>query len=155
MRRRVITGLSGIVFVFGLSAAAEMMSGEQLRLTPAETVQLPSVQPGAGTSGISSIKMSVLYGHPDRSGPYTIALDVPPNTRIKAHTHEDARTAVVVRGTWNFGYGSRANEPAFKALGPGSFYSEPAGLAHFAKTGVEGATVYISGWGPTDTKYVE
>ena len=156
MRKQILTGLAAFTLLCGLSAgAAQLVENGQLRLTPAEIAKLPAVTPGAGTSGIGAIRMSVLYGNPGASGPYTIALDVPPNTRIKAHTHKDTRTVVVVRGTWNFGYGSKANAPAFKTLGPGSFYSEPAADAHFAKTGPDGATVYISGWGPTDTVYVE
>jgi len=155
MRRRILSGLGGLALLCAISAAAQMAGAKQVRLTADEIARLPAVQPGAGTSGISAIRMSVLYGDPAGSGPYTIALAVPPNTAIKAHTHQDDRTVVVVRGTWNFGYGPRANGPAFKTLGPGSFYSEPAGLAHFAKTGPDGATVYISGWGPTDTRYVE
>ncbi len=38
-----------------------------------------------------------------------------------------------------------------KALPPGAFYTEPAGEPHFARTGPEGATVSITGYGPTDT----
>ena len=156
MRSRLLIGLGGLSAMCGISAvAAQMLSHRQLRLTSAEVSKLPAIVPGAGTSGIGAIHMAVLYGDPSADGPYTIALDVPPNTRIKAHTHKDERTAIVVRGTWNFGYGARANDPASKKLGPGSFYSEPAGDAHFARTGADGATVYISGWGPTDTHYVE
>jgi quercetin dioxygenase-like cupin family protein len=156
MRRRIVTGIAGIALLTAFSAATAQLTGShQLRLTPPEIARLPSVAPGAGTSGIGTIRMAVLYGNPNASGPYTIALQVPPNTRIKAHTHKDPRTAVVVRGTWNFGYGNHANAAATKTLGPGSFYTEPAGEAHFARTGADGATVYISGWGPTDTVYVE
>ncbi|WP_256837510.1 cupin domain-containing protein [Sphingopyxis sp. KK2] len=99
--------------------------------------------------------MTRLYGHPGATGPYTIALHVPPDTKIAAHTHRDGRTAIVVQGAWTFGYGRSANGPDVRTLGPGSFYVEPANLPHFARTGVEGATVYISGFGPSDTEYVE
>jgi quercetin dioxygenase-like cupin family protein len=99
--------------------------------------------------------MFVLQGDPAQEGSYTIALEVPPNTQIKAHTHKDPRSAIVVRGTWYFGYGRQANEAAMKQLVAGSFYTEPAGNGHFARTGSDGATVYITGWGPTDTVYVE
>lgn len=137
------------------TAQAPAGSSRQVRLTPNEIAAMPSTTPGAGTSGIGSIQMTVLYGSPDRSGIYTIALSVPPNTQIAAHTHRDGRTAVVVRGSWTFGYGRRADASAVRTLGPGSFYSEPAGLAHFARTGPEGALVYITGNGPSDTHYVE
>jgi hypothetical protein len=38
---------------------------------------------------------------------------------------------------------------------PGSFYTEPAGVMHFARTDSEPAVVYIYGYGPTDTKYAD
>jgi uncharacterized RmlC-like cupin family protein len=81
-------------------------------------------------------------------------LIVPANTSIAAHTHRDNRTAVVVSGTWYFGYGRKADEALTKALAPGSFYTEPAGAAHFAITKAEPVSVIITGYGPTDTIYV-
>ncbi|MEP7304846.1 MAG: cupin domain-containing protein [Acidobacteriota bacterium] len=97
----------------------------------------------------------ILFGDPAQPGLYTIELRVAPNTNIQAHTHRDTRTAVVVNGLWHFGYGLK-NEPSLlKDLPAGSFYTEPAGQSHFANTGSEGATVAITGYGPTDTTYVE
>ncbi len=97
------------------------------------------------------IETRVLLGDPTRSGPYTISIKVPPNTHIAAHTHRDERSAVVVGGVWHFGYGPAASDPATRTLPPGSYYTEPANDPHFAWTGPEGATVYISGVGPSDT----
>jgi hypothetical protein len=39
-------------------------------------------------------------------------------------------------------------------LPSGSFYTEPGGVAHFAMTKAESVVVYITGFGPTDTLYV-
>jgi len=128
---------------------------KQARLTSAEITALPAISAGAGTSGIGGIRTTILYGDPTVSGPYTIALQVPPNTRIAAHQHRDERTAVVISGTWNFGYGDVNTDAATKALLPGSFYTEPAGVMHFARTDSEPAVVYIFGVGPTDTKYAD
>lgn len=124
------------------------------RLTQAEVLALPSIEGGAGTSGINGIRTRVLSGNPSASGPYSIALHVPANTRIGAHTHRDNRVATVISGTWYFGYGAKAGT-SDKALGPGSFYTEPAGASHFARTSAEPVILYISGFGPTDTNYVE
>ena len=88
-------------------------------------------------------------------GPYTIRLTIPPNTRIQAHTHRDNRSDVVVAGVWYFGYGLVAKAEAESALPAGSFYTEPAGVAHFAETKAEPVTVYITGNGPTYTRYVQ
>jgi len=125
----------------------------QRRLTAEEALALPVVTAGGGTSGLRAIETRLLKGDPARAGLYTISIKVPPNTRIAAHTHRDDRTAVVVAGVWHFGYGSKANEAATRALSPGSFYTEPAGDPHFAWTGPEGATVLITGIGPSDTQY--
>ncbi|MDB5454717.1 MAG: hypothetical protein JWP92_302 [Caulobacter sp.] len=97
----------------------------------------------------------MLSGDPTKAGPYTIQIRVPAHTRIQAHSHRDDRSAVVVAGTWWFGYGDVAEDAKVEALGPGSFYTEPAGLAHFAQTRETPATVYITGVGPTDTVYVD
>ena len=127
----------------------------EIRLTPAEVDAMQAHEAGAGTSGVSGIRTTVVQGDPTRPGPYTIRLNVPSNTRIQAHTHRDSRTAVVVSGTWYFGYGQMATGPVEKALPAGSFYTEPAGIAHFAETKDTAVVVYITGDGPTDTVYVK
>lgn len=37
----------------------------------------------------------------------------------------------------------------------GSFYSEPGGVARFAETKADPVLVYITGNGPTDTRYLQ
>lgn len=137
----------------GISLAKQ--EAGRARLTPSDIDALPTLGASAGTSGVGGIRTRVLAGDPTAAGPYTIALHVPPNTQIQAHTHRDERSAVVISGTWHFGYGDTAARALEKALGPGSFYSEPADVTHFARTGAEPVTLYISGYGPTDTRYVD
>lgn len=153
MSRRLASAGAALLLIgfAGLASAQDRL----LRLTPPEIDGLVQGGATAGTSGVAGIRTTILYGDPTKVGPYTIALRAPPNVRIAAHSHRDERTAVVVAGVWRFGYGARADETLVKTLPPGSFYSEPAGVAHFAMTGPEGATVYISGQGPTSTDYVE
>jgi quercetin dioxygenase-like cupin family protein len=150
----ISAGAAILLATVGISRSASAAEA-QVRLTPSQIDGLAKNGATAGTSGVSGIRTTVLYGDPTKAGPYTIALQVPPNTRIAAHGHRDDRTAVVVAGVWRFGYGRKADEALVKTLPPGSFYSEPAGVEHFAMTGPEGASVYISGFGPTSTDYVE
>ena len=132
-----------------LAYAASALSPENrvarnnLQAAPAHAVAAPS--------HIADIQTTVILGDPTKPGPYTIRLSVPANTRIQAHTHRDNRTAVVVAGTWYFGYGPVASAATEKALPAGSFYTEPAGVAHFAETKTDPVLVYITGEGPTDT----
>jgi len=126
----------------------------QARLTPADVDAVARGGAVAGTSGISGVQTTVLAGSPNAAGPYAIEIRVPAHTRIASHRHRDDRTALVVSGEWHFGYGEQADEAAARTLVPGSFYTEPAGDAHFAFTGDLPTVVYISGQGPTDTTYV-
>jgi uncharacterized RmlC-like cupin family protein len=138
-----------------LVGSAWAVSAQQTRLTPKEIAARPDTSASAGTSGLAGIRTTVLQGDPSRAGIYTIRLSIPANTRIAAHTHRDSRAAIVVSGTWYLGYGRVANEADTKALGPGSFYTEPGGVAHFALTKSEPVVVYITGFGPSDTIYVK
>ena len=143
-----------IALVMVLASVAQAAAVDQLRLTAGEIAAKEAGGAGAGTSGVAGIQTTVLLGDPTKPGLYTIRLSIPANTTIQAHTHRDDRSAIVMSGTWYFGYGSVANAAATKPLPPGSFYSEPGGVAHFALTRAEPVVVYITGFGPTNTVYL-
>jgi len=125
----------------------------QRRVTPGEITQLPRQGAVSGTSGVTGIETTVLTGDPTKAGLYTIRLSIPANTVIRSHTHRDERASTVVSGTFYFGYGADSNPDNLKPLSAGSFYTEPAGVAHYAMTKNEPCVLYISGMGPTDTVY--
>jgi len=150
------TRLMALVLLSLLTVAyAATVPFPQLRLSPAAVDTMQAHAAGSGTSGVAGIRTTIVAGDPSLPGRYTIRLTIAPNTRIQAHTHRDNRSAVVVAGVWYFGYGPVAKTEAESALPPGSFYTEPAGVAHFAETKGEPVTVYITGDGPTDTRYVQ
>jgi pimeloyl-ACP methyl ester carboxylesterase/quercetin dioxygenase-like cupin family protein len=127
----------------------------RLRMTPDDIRATGTRSDQIGSSGLPGVTTRVLAGDPSRGGLYTIVLFVPAHTTIPAHSHRDDRTATVISGQWQFGYGDRFESDALKTLPSGSVYSEPAGTNHFARTLAEPALVEITGVGPTDTKYVE
>jgi len=108
---------------------------------------------GVGTSGVGGIQTIVLSGDPAKAGPYAIELKIPAHTHIAAHTHRDNRFATVVSGEWHFGYGKKADDAQASVLTQGAFYTEPANTPHFAFTGDQPATVFITGTGPSDTHF--
>lgn len=126
----------------------------EMRMTPNDVRANQTGSENIGSSLLAGVSTKVLFGDPSKPGFYTIVLSVPANTTIAAHTHRDNRVATVVSGTWKFGYGDHFSEQALKTLPPGSVYSEPADGNHFAQSGAEPVLVQISGFGPTDTHYV-
>ena len=144
-----------VILAIGITVVVTQDRVTRQRFTPAEIEARYPKSAGTGTSGVAGIRTRVLKGDPDQPGPYTIQLNVPANTTIKAHTHPDDRSAVVVSGTWYLGYGSHFDEKQLKALPPGSFYTEPPNDSHFARTGNTPVVLMISGLGPSGTKYTE
>ena len=126
-----------------------------MRMTPAEIAASGAEGEQTGSAGSAAGQRRVLFGDPTTAGYYSILLFVPAHTTIQAHSHRDNRMATVVSGEWHFGYGSEFNVAALKTLPPGSVYSEPGGLNHFAQTTADPVIVQISGYGPTDTHYFD
>jgi hypothetical protein len=61
----------------------------------------------------------------------------------------------VLSGTWHVRWGDTYDPAMPKALPPGSFYTEPAGVPHFVTTPDGNAVVQITGTGPTTVDYVD
>ena len=139
--------------VLAVHSGATAPSLPQLRLSPSEIVNGDRGDSQIGSSKLAGVHTKVLAGEPSASGFYSILLFVPAHTTIQAHSHRDDRMATVVSGNWQFGYGDHFDETALKSLPPGSVYSEPAALTHFARTTDTPVIVHISGYGPTDTHY--
>lgn len=146
--------MAGVLVATALAANGKEPSAQQ-RLTPPEYGKIVPANATAGTSGVAGLETRVLKGIPSATGLYTILLTIPPHTRIAAHDHPDDRVATVVSGTWYFGYGTKFDERALKALPPGSFYTEPPGQPHFARTGDTAVVLQTTGVGPTGTTFVE
>jgi uncharacterized RmlC-like cupin family protein len=141
-----------------LAVAASPAMGQslaQMRMTPAEIKGITLDNNQIGSSGVPGVHTKVIFGDPSKAAFYSILLFVPASTTIQAHAHRDNRMAVVVSGEWHFGYGDHFDAKSLKTLPPGSVYSEPGGVDHFARTGKQAVIVQISGFGPTDTRYFD
>jgi len=138
-----------------VASAATTPSLPEMRMTPSEVQAIGFDGGPVGGSGVAGVRTKMLFGDPAQAGFYTILLFVPSHTTIQAHSHRDHRMAAVVSGDWHFGYGNLFDDRSLKALPPGSVYSEPGGVNHFAQTGTEPAIVEISGYGPTGTRYFD
>jgi hypothetical protein len=145
--------LVAVVLVTAVSSTPSSLP--EMRLTPAEVRATTFNGTQVGSSGVAGVHSKVLFGDPAISGLYSILLFIPAHTAIPAHSHRDDRMATVVSGNWQFGYGDHFDEKSLKSLPPGSVYSEPGRANHFARTGDDDVVVHISGYGPSDTLYLD
>lgn len=140
----------------GNGVSAEVGSAVPMRLTPDE-ISWPtaSTKPQAGSSMLDVVQSFVVFGDASKPALYSIMFKVAPNAAIPAHSHPDDRSCFVMSGIWYFGYGNRYNETALRALPPGSHYTEPANLKHFAATKSTQAVVECTSIGPTGTTFAK
>lgn len=136
-------------------AAVALAAIPETRMTPEEIGALNKLGAVPGSSGVATIQTTILSGDPAKPGLYTLRLALPANTTVQAHSHRDDRAATVISGDWNFGYGPKFDRAGLKHLPPGSVYNEPAGVAHYAYAGAGGVLIQITGFGPSDTAYVD
>jgi hypothetical protein len=121
---------------------------EAIAITPSEIKW--ETQGGLAMAGIEQAK---LVGDPSKSGPYTIRLRFPAGYKLAPHTHPDYREVTILSGTWYTGYGEKFDGAILKALPAGSFYTEPANLAHFVEVR-EPVMIQVSGTGPSGRAFV-
>src|ERR1700730_17346041 len=105
-----------------------------MRLTPAEGRDNQSGSDQIGSSGLAGVSTKGVIGDPSKSGFYTIALSVSAHTSNAAHPHRYGRSEFCVSGNWLFGDGYHFDERGLKSLPPGSVYSDPGAVTHFAQT---------------------
>jgi len=143
-----------VALLLGLGVILTAVADEPVpmqRLTPAEISALV----GAAPAGAAGPRMTVLVGDPTKPGLYTVRVTIAAHTQVRPHTHRDNRSVVVVAGLWRVGYGKSFDAGVLKELPPGSFYTEPAGQPHFAEARDEPVVIQVTGYGPSDTQFVE
>jgi uncharacterized RmlC-like cupin family protein len=143
-KRRFGAGLA-LVAVAMLAAADEGKT--PLVYTPAAIPWPADAQPGA-------VQMAVITGDPMRAGSYTVRYRLPAGLKLMPHWHPDTREVVVLSGTFHYGYGETFEPAKLHTLPPGSFFTEPAGLPHFAWTRSGEVILQATGVGPTATTYL-
>jgi mannose-6-phosphate isomerase-like protein (cupin superfamily) len=98
-------------------------------------------------------KMTVLFGNPEESGPFTLRVKVPAGYRVMPHYHPADENMTVLNGEVYMALGDKFDESKGHALGVGSFSTMPMGTHHYAWTKT-GATFQVHGMGPFSLTYV-
>jgi quercetin dioxygenase-like cupin family protein len=148
----IIRRLAVMICGLGLGVAAHDLHAqtkmEAKATTPAEMKW--GAQGGLAMPGMEQVN---LVGNPSEPGPYTLRLKFPAGYKLAPHVHPDYREVTILSGTWYTGYGTTFEATALKALPPGSFYTEPANVAHFVEVR-EPVTIQVSGTGPSGRSFV-
>jgi quercetin dioxygenase-like cupin family protein len=101
------------------------------------------------TAGGNGIQTAIVLGDPTKPGIYVQRLRFAKGTRIMPHMHPDDRVAVLLSGSFYFGYGDTFDEQGLAHVAAGTTWTEPAGTAHFAWARDEDVVVQIVGHGPS------
>lgn len=102
-----------------------------------------------------SIQTFNLLGNPKENEYYVQMVKIPSNTKLFPHFHPDNRTVYVVSGYFYYCYESEFNEMKTTKFTTGTFFTEPANQPHFAYTKESEVVLYVSGFGPTKTIFIE
>lgn len=145
-----------------ISAAIVLVCAAVFHSSGANNSDLPSVRlvPGDITwksdPKLHGLQTAVLAGDPGIHAPYAQRIRIPPNTVLKPHLHlSEARMVTVLSGTLYFAYGDKFDEAKLKELPPGSFFTEPKGMPHYAKTKEREVILQLNAIGPDGTNYVK
>lgn len=107
------------------------------------------------TVAANGIKTSVLYGDPTKPGYYVMFYVIPDGLKLPPHFHPESRTVVVVTGKFYYGYGSTFDESKMYEMPQGTYFTEPGHQHHYAYAKAGEVLLYVAGFGPTGTSYVE
>jgi quercetin dioxygenase-like cupin family protein len=109
-------------------------------------IAVPGFDPG--------MKIAVIDGNPDESGPYTLRLSFPAGYRFPPHFHPMAENLTVLSGTLVLAMGERVDDSKLQAYGVGDYLHLPAIKPHFG--GAREATVIqLHGQGPFKINLVQ
>lgn len=145
------------VLLAGLLAAAALpaLAADAPNLAPAELLMTSPDATAAGKAWQDSktvpagMKMIMLHGDPKKPGPYVFRAMMPAGYKLPPHRHPDARSVVVLKGTYWSGVGEEAAQDKMKKFTPGNFYVTDARTPHFAWAETD-VVIQEMGVGPVD-----
>lgn len=105
----------------------------------------PSLPPGA--------QFAVLEGDPSAEGYFALRLKLPDGYVIPPHWHPVQERVTVLSGAFHLGHGETVNREQAQRLPPGTYFSLPPRMTHYAIA--EGETVVqLASMGPWQINYV-
>lgn len=126
--------------------AAMIGSGAQIDSKAVEFItpeNIKWVRNAAGTN-----ETAVLFGDPEKPGPYVIRLRWLPGNMSRPHYHQNDRFFVVISGTWWLGTGEKFDPDSTVPAPAGSYVIHKARQVHYDGAKKEPAVIQVWGMGP-------
>ncbi len=147
--RLIILPLSALTLIslpFSANTASSGPSG--IEITTPQDIQW--VRNKEGTS-----ERAILFGDPDKPGPYVIRIKWLANNFSHPHFHNTDRFFAVIKGTWWVGSGNKYNPSSTVPAPAGSYVLHPAGAVHYDGAKDEETIIQVWGIGPVKTTPAE
>ena len=110
--------------------------------------KLPADFKWSDSPAYPGLKNAVLYGDPNKPGPYVVRNRFSPGSFSRPHFHPNDRLIVVVSGTWWVGTGDIFDPASTKPMPAGSFVVHYGGKVHYDGAKNEECEIIIYGIGP-------
>jgi quercetin dioxygenase-like cupin family protein len=91
--------------------------------------------------------VELLYGDPEKSGPFVMRIHELPGAIVPPHSHPVDEHVTILQGTWYFAIGENFDMSALTELPAGGYAFAPKGSSMFAYS-PDGAVVQVHGVGP-------
>ena len=138
--RAAAVTLCSMTFGAMIGSAAQIDSKAVEFITP-ENIKW--VRNAAGTN-----ETAVLFGDPEKPGPYVIRLRWLPGNMSRPHYHQNDRFFVVISGTWWLGTGEKFDPDSTVPAPAGSYVIHKAKQVHYDGAKKEPAVIQVWGMGP-------
>lgn len=141
-------------FVIAFLCVVSLAVGAVVAKTSSTVILPDSLHWTPGTGASAGQMTAVLYGNPNKPGPFIIRVKSPNGFKVSPHYHASVENVTVLQGTLLLGVGDTPDAAKTTAVPTGGFYSIPKGVHHFAMAKGE-TIVEISSMGPRETIQVK
>jgi hypothetical protein len=128
----------------GMSTAC---AAEQTLNPKAISIKLPDQLPWQPATAAGN-QTAVLYGDPDKPGPYVLMFKWLPGNMSRPHWHPNDRMITVIKGTWWVGTGEKFDPDTTVPLPTGSYVTHFGKEIHYDGAKNEEVWLLMAGMGP-------
>ncbi|MDB6061409.1 MAG: hypothetical protein JWM78_1512 [Verrucomicrobiaceae bacterium] len=130
-----------LISLFAVSGYAVELNSHAVEFKAPKDI--PWVRNAEGTS-----ERAVLFGDPDKPGPYVIRIKWLPNNFSRPHFHNSDRFFTVISGTWWVGTSDKFDPENTVPMRAGTYVIHKAGQVHFDGAKDEEVIIELTGIGP-------